>query len=451
MRAITPAQQAGARTRARAQPVLRSARSSATSASTCSGSATRWPWWCRYIQSDIPSIGTRPAAGAGRHRAGEARPGARSSARPARASPPPSRPMIDHRNRNRSGHILTIEDPDRISLQAPQIGGQPARDRHRHLDWGEALRNAMRQAPDCILIGEIRDRETMQAAISYFADRPPVPGDAARQQRLPRAQPHRQLLPAGQPPAALPRPRGGARCDLPAPGAKPDGKRIPGRRDPHEHPRAHRRTGQARRVPARSRRPWNSRSPGARRPSSRRSTVSTTEHHHPRRKRSQRRLADQPALADQQRADAERSDADRQQQQCHLRLRGDQHGRRLLPGVLLDLNNLGAPSPPSPCRPAPRSPPSRSPASSSPAPPSPPRTPVASNSSPPPRPPRLPASNASTPAASATCGRGAATWPVLCFASHTDVVPPGPDAAWSSPPFAPTIRDGVLYGAARPT
>ena len=36
--------------------------------------------------------------------------------------------------------------------------------------------------------------------------------------------------------------------------------------------------------------------------------------------------------------------------------------------------------------------------------------------------------------------------PVLCFAGHTDVVPPGPDAAWSSPPFVPTIRDGVLYG-----
>ena len=41
--------------------------------------------------------------------------------------------------------------------------------------------------------------------------------------------------------------------------------------------------------------------------------------------------------------------------------------------------------------------------------------------------------------------RGSAA-PVLCFAGHTDVVPPGPDSAWSSPPFAPTIRDGVLYG-----
>ncbi len=36
--------------------------------------------------------------------------------------------------------------------------------------------------------------------------------------------------------------------------------------------------------------------------------------------------------------------------------------------------------------------------------------------------------------------------PVLCFAGHTDVVPPGPLEAWSAPPFAGTVRDGVLYG-----
>ncbi len=41
--------------------------------------------------------------------------------------------------------------------------------------------------------------------------------------------------------------------------------------------------------------------------------------------------------------------------------------------------------------------------------------------------------------------RGTAA-PVLCFAGHTDVVPPGPAEAWASPPFAPTVKDGVLYG-----
>ena len=41
--------------------------------------------------------------------------------------------------------------------------------------------------------------------------------------------------------------------------------------------------------------------------------------------------------------------------------------------------------------------------------------------------------------------RGTAA-PVLCFAGHTDVVPPGPSEAWAHPPFAPTVVDGVLYG-----
>jgi succinyl-diaminopimelate desuccinylase len=36
--------------------------------------------------------------------------------------------------------------------------------------------------------------------------------------------------------------------------------------------------------------------------------------------------------------------------------------------------------------------------------------------------------------------------PLFCFAGHTDVVPPGPEDAWDSPPFEPTLRDGMLYG-----
>ena len=75
--------------------------------------------------------------------------------------------MLDYRNEHRSGHILTIEDPieylfkHKMSIvNQREIGSDT-------VDWHNALRNAMRQAPDCILIGEIRDCETMQAAISY--------------------------------------------------------------------------------------------------------------------------------------------------------------------------------------------------------------------------------------------------------------------------------------------
>lgn len=75
--------------------------------------------------------------------------------------------MLDHRNANRNGHILTIEDPieflfkhKRSIVNQREIGMDTA-------DWQVALKNAMRQAPDCILIGEIRDKDTMQAAVAY--------------------------------------------------------------------------------------------------------------------------------------------------------------------------------------------------------------------------------------------------------------------------------------------
>jgi len=75
--------------------------------------------------------------------------------------------MLDHRNANSTGHILTIEDPiEYLFRHKKSIVNQ----REIGLDtlgWNHALKNAMRQAPDCILIGEIRDQETMQAAIAY--------------------------------------------------------------------------------------------------------------------------------------------------------------------------------------------------------------------------------------------------------------------------------------------
>jgi twitching motility protein PilU len=75
--------------------------------------------------------------------------------------------MIGHRNANSHGHIITIEDP--VEFVHPhincivtqrEVGTDTA-------DWHTALRNTLRQAPDVILIGEIRDRETMDHAIAF--------------------------------------------------------------------------------------------------------------------------------------------------------------------------------------------------------------------------------------------------------------------------------------------
>jgi twitching motility protein PilU len=75
--------------------------------------------------------------------------------------------MLEWRNQQMTGHILTIEEPieflfnnKRSIVNQREVG----RDTQ---SLQVALKNALRQAPDCILIGEIRDRETMTAAISY--------------------------------------------------------------------------------------------------------------------------------------------------------------------------------------------------------------------------------------------------------------------------------------------
>ncbi|MBI5334782.1 MAG: PilT/PilU family type 4a pilus ATPase [Burkholderiales bacterium] len=75
--------------------------------------------------------------------------------------------MLEHRNQNMTGHILTIEDPmEFVFYNKKSVVNQREVGRDtQSLQVG--LKNALRQAPDCILIGEIRDRETMTAAISY--------------------------------------------------------------------------------------------------------------------------------------------------------------------------------------------------------------------------------------------------------------------------------------------
>lgn len=75
--------------------------------------------------------------------------------------------MIKHRSETVSGHILTIEDPIEFAFtHSRSIIGQ----REVGLDtrsYSNALREAMREAPDVIMIGEARDEETMKAALSY--------------------------------------------------------------------------------------------------------------------------------------------------------------------------------------------------------------------------------------------------------------------------------------------
>jgi len=75
--------------------------------------------------------------------------------------------MLDHRNANRSGHILTVEDPIEYLFKHKKSVVNQREIGLDTLGWENALKNAMRQAPDCILIGEIRDKETMSAALSY--------------------------------------------------------------------------------------------------------------------------------------------------------------------------------------------------------------------------------------------------------------------------------------------
>ena len=75
--------------------------------------------------------------------------------------------MLEWRNQQLTGHILTIEDPiEFLFSNKKSVVNQREVGRDTQ-SLQIALKNALRQAPDCILIGEIRDRETMSAALSY--------------------------------------------------------------------------------------------------------------------------------------------------------------------------------------------------------------------------------------------------------------------------------------------
>jgi twitching motility protein PilU len=75
--------------------------------------------------------------------------------------------MVDHRNENSYGHIITIEDP--VEFVHPHKNCIVTQ-REVGIDtdgWEQALKNTLRQAPDVILMGEIRDRETMEHAVAF--------------------------------------------------------------------------------------------------------------------------------------------------------------------------------------------------------------------------------------------------------------------------------------------
>ncbi|MCE3270240.1 MAG: twitching mobility protein-like protein [Ramlibacter sp.] len=75
--------------------------------------------------------------------------------------------MMDHRNETMTGHILTIEDPVEFIFKNKKCVVNQREVGSDTQSLQTALKNALRQAPDVILIGEIRDRETMSAAIAY--------------------------------------------------------------------------------------------------------------------------------------------------------------------------------------------------------------------------------------------------------------------------------------------
>ncbi len=75
--------------------------------------------------------------------------------------------MLDYRNDQKSGNILTLEDPIEFVFQNRKSIVNQREVGTDTLDFKVALKNALRQAPDCILIGEIRDKDTMSSAIAY--------------------------------------------------------------------------------------------------------------------------------------------------------------------------------------------------------------------------------------------------------------------------------------------
>jgi twitching motility protein PilU len=142
--------------------------------------------------------------------------------------------MVDWRNENSYGHIITDRRPGRVRAPAQELHRHPARSRHRHRQLGAALKNTLRQAPDVILMGEIRDRETMEHAMAFAETghlcMATLHANSANQalDRIINFFPEERRAAAADGPVAQP-----ARAGLAAPDA------APGRQGPHRRGRDH--------------------------------------------------------------------------------------------------------------------------------------------------------------------------------------------------------------------
>ncbi|MCK7500014.1 MAG: Flp pilus assembly complex ATPase component TadA [Comamonadaceae bacterium] len=128
-----------------------------------------------------------------------ARHGAGAPARPARASRTTLAAMVNHVNENEYGHILTVEDPIEFVHESQEVPDQPARGRAAHAVASPTrCARALREDPDVILVGEMRDLETIRLALTARRDRPPGVRHAAHQSARQDHRPHRRRVPGGR-------------------------------------------------------------------------------------------------------------------------------------------------------------------------------------------------------------------------------------------------------------
>ena len=106
--------------------------------------------------------------------------------------------MVNYVNDNRPDHIITIEDPIEFVHESKRCLINQ-REVHRDtLGFSEALRSALREDPDVILVGEMRDLETIRLALTARRDRPPGVRHAAHELRRQDHRPHRRRVPGGR-------------------------------------------------------------------------------------------------------------------------------------------------------------------------------------------------------------------------------------------------------------